>query len=796
MDRIKISKVDDVVCWRQGQRVEGTLHLTAHHIIFRFPVGEAVREQWITYPMIAFCTYRPSPPAIRLRCRDFTFVAFHFLTDEAHDVFLSIKALSRVGRLEKLYAFSYRPHGPERAVNGWDLYDARHELARQGVGEEGSAWRVTDINADYKYSPTYPAVLAVPTAISDNVLNYAGKYRSRARIPVLTYIHPVNNCTITRSSQPLVGVRGNRSPQDEKLVAAICASSSAGDGVYGAQQSNLIVDARPTVNAYAMQAVGMGSENMENYRCATKAYLGIDNIHVMRKSLLEVVDALKDSDLTPLPPSREQLAKSGWIRHIANMLDGAALIARTIGIQHSHVLIHCSDGWDRTAQLSALAQLCLDPFFRTFEGFMVLVEKDWVSFGHMFRHRAGFLGSEKWFEVDDGRALKSFFKRDEVEDDDIKVKETSPVFHQFLDATWQLTRQHPTRFEFNARFLRRLLYHLYSCQYGTFLWDNERERVEAKARQRTRSVWDYFLARREQFVNEQYDPVVNDHVVGRERILLPRKDDVRWWADVFGRTDSEMNGLTRDSSTASSLEGAVEGSREWLGKSRESLREPGSRDSMADSVDVKDAVGKEALAEALQSIEEPPKDVPDMSDPELLLKDGSDSSPAESFDPLPELPDRGLHSSPPSELPSKAPTPAPPDDAVGTPPLVGTSAPSTPPVSAEPVVSETVSNWTSPRSSGLAASGLTSTDPDSDTRASFPRGQLPRSGPRAVVRQTLHAEFDPLALDEPTPVAPGPRESSPAGIVGVGIAAGLAKLGIGKKTADSSAGGADGVEMR
>lgn len=470
-------------------------------------------------------------------------------------------------------------------------------------------------------------------------------------MPTLTYRHPVNNCSITRSSQPLVGVRQNRSIQDEKLLASIfstsrserplanvqqpthleseSSNSSQGDGsvgqteseftnaeeledemlasirgdpdesrqIYGAQQQNLIVDARPTVNAFAMQAVGLGSENMDNYKFAAKAYLGIDNIHVMRDSLNKVIDALKESDVTPLGPNRDQLARSGWLKHIGAILDGGGLIARQVGLQHSHVLIHCSDGWDRTSQLSAMSQVCLDPYYRTLEGFMVLVEKDWLSFGHMFRHRSGHLNSEKWFQIENeriggdpnregsgaGKAIenaflsaKGFFNRDNASRDSLpesdvdmqscesdspgakkpssvprssisekevtKVKETSPVFHQFLDATYQLLYQHPTRFEFNERFLRRLLYHLYSCQFGTFLFNSEKERVEVNARERTRSVWDYFLARRDQFVNPKYDPQIDDNKRGKERLVFPRLDEVRWWSEVFGRADGEMNG--------------------------------------------------------------------------------------------------------------------------------------------------------------------------------------------------------------------------------------------------------------
>lgn len=370
--------------------------------------------------------------------------------------------------------------------------------------------------------------------------------------------------------------------------------------IYGAQQSNLIVDARPTVNAYAMQAVGLGSENMAYYPAASKAYLGIDNIHVMRNSLGKVIDAIKDADISPLAPNREQLQKSHWLRHTANLLEGTGLIARQVGIQHSHVLIHCSDGWDRTSQLSALSQICLDPYYRTLEGFIVLVEKDWLSFGHMFRTRSGCLGSEKWFTIDQdstsrtagvhgisqGRlstsganalenalhSAKGFFSKErhtneadyDAEDesashgepgltakspnskgtggDATKVKETSPIFHQFLDATYQLLCQHPTRFEFNERFLRRLLFHLYSCQYGSFLWNNERERDAADAASKTRSVWDYFTTRKAEFLNPRFQGnTVDDLQPGHERLLFPKPHDVRWWHELFGRSDDDMN---------------------------------------------------------------------------------------------------------------------------------------------------------------------------------------------------------------------------------------------------------------
>ncbi|KAK2590262.1 phosphatidylinositol-3-phosphatase ymr1 [Conoideocrella luteorostrata] len=634
-----------------GQTTTGTLRLTDFHMVFCAPTPQQppgsesdaatppkMRERWLTYPILCYCALRPTyptsgqSPSIRIRCRDFTFVTFNFNdNDVARDVFDFVKARTcKLGTVEKLFAFSHRPLRNEREVNGWELYDPKAEFRRQGISEKlpDRGWRITNINKDYSFCDSYPAFLAVPSVISDNVLKYARDFRSRNRIPTLSYIHPINNCAITRSSQPLVGLSRKTNIQDERLVAASFSAwtpggseestpppsqqESLGPGmlestsadmeryedelisrsavihdektgetrIYGRQQSNMIVDARPTVNAMANHFQGMGSEVMERYKFATKSYLNIQNIHVMSNSLNLVVEALKDADISPLPPNREILEKSGWLGHIQAVLDGSAIIARRIGINHSNVLIHCSDGWDRTSQLSALAQIMLDPYFRTIDGFIVLVEKDWLSFGHMFRLRSGPLNHEDWFTVsrdamagskvqpgeNDGRndalqnalmSARRFFNSSKedadlatatetasgkvVDDEATTQRMVSPIFQQFLDCVNQLVRQNPSQFEYNERLLRRLLYHLYSCQYGTFLYNSEKQRKDAKVGERTSSVWDYFLCRRQEFTNPYYDPIIDDRVRGKERILLPNLKDIRWWHQVFGRTDDEMN---------------------------------------------------------------------------------------------------------------------------------------------------------------------------------------------------------------------------------------------------------------
>lgn len=61
---------------------------------------------------------------------------------------------------------------------------------------------------------------------------------------------------------------------------------------------------------------------------------------------------------------------SGWLKHVRSVLDTAVFITASM-VEGISVLVHCSDGWDRTAQTCALAQLLLDPYYRTTQGFQV-----------------------------------------------------------------------------------------------------------------------------------------------------------------------------------------------------------------------------------------------------------------------------------------------------------------------------------------------------------------------------------------------------------------------------------------
>ena len=47
------------------------------------------------------------------------------------------------------------------------------------------------------------------------------------------------------------------------------------------------------------------------------------------------------------------------------MIKTSLVVVKAIEQDQQHIVVHCSDGWDRTTQVVALAELLLDPFYRT-----------------------------------------------------------------------------------------------------------------------------------------------------------------------------------------------------------------------------------------------------------------------------------------------------------------------------------------------------------------------------------------------------------------------------------------------
>lgn len=80
--------------------------------------------------------------------------------------------------------------------------------------------------------------------------------------------------------------------------------------------------------------------------------MNIANIHVMRDSLKSVCNLVQSTSNDLNYHWLGKVEDTKWLYHVRNVLSAAAKIAIAINSTGQTVIVHCSDGWDRTAQVT------------------------------------------------------------------------------------------------------------------------------------------------------------------------------------------------------------------------------------------------------------------------------------------------------------------------------------------------------------------------------------------------------------------------------------------------------------
>uniref|UniRef100_A0A8D0D9G4 SET binding factor 1 n=1 Tax=Sander lucioperca TaxID=283035 RepID=A0A8D0D9G4_SANLU len=387
-------------------------------------------------------------------------------------------------------------------------------LSNSLTRSKNEPFRISTVNRMYTVCRSYPGLLIVPQSIPDTTIQRICRCYRQNRFPVVCWRNSRTKAVLLRSAglhaKGVVGFfKSPNAPASGKRLYSIyfrliinrndpLMAVEHGKGIRGSGRlsaynpdvgTRLAGKESPQSNGGPGEALFLRQQKAYLYIIGDKAQLKdsfqqwevvpieVCDVRQVKNSFKKLMKACVPSSSTTDPNMSflRCLEESEWMALLHRVLQVSVLVVELLDTGSS-VMVSLEDGWDVTTQVVSLVQLLSDPYYRTFDGFRLLVEKEWLSFGHRFSHRgAQTLGSQN-----------SGF---------------TPVFLQFLDCVHQIHLQFPMEFEFSQYYLKFLAYHYVSNRFRTFLLDSDYERIELgvlyeekgerRSPQVCKSVWDY-----------------------------------------------------------------------------------------------------------------------------------------------------------------------------------------------------------------------------------------------------------------------------------------------------------------